>query len=343
MTRIVIGDSSAVIRSIEKEIISQCRKLSFGGDAASEETFISKISSNADGFILDAELLKHYTLESTIRHCTEFKVPGIIFTNQESKLISKPKGIDIIKKPAFASLSSSQLSELSAMMEKTFERLRQELLFNEYSKSSVSKKTGPAEKAVKGHGNYKAVLVGVSTGGPATLMNLLKSLEGGLNLPLLITQHIDSTYDKNLISWLNANVSMPVQLAQDNQIPLPGNIYFAPSGVHLTLKKINDGFMMTLNHDPEVNFLRPSVDKMLFSAAEVLGGECIAVILTGMGADGAQGCLEIKKCGGYTITQDEQTCVVYGMPKAAFEAGASTEVLPLEKIGARIKELCEKK
>ena len=135
---------------------------------------------------------------------------------------------------------------------------------------------------------------------------------------------------------------MPVQLAENNQIPLPGNVYFAPSDVHLTLAKMEKGFKMVLNHDPEVNFLRPSVDKMLFSAAEVLGGKCISIILTGMGSDGAQGCLKIKKLGGYTITQNEESCVVYGMPKAAYEAGASMEVLPLEQIGKRIKELCEK-
>lgn len=340
MTRIVIGDSSAVVRSIEKEVISNCRRLSLCGDAATEESFISKISSGAEGFILDADLLKHYTLESTIKHCMKFKIPGIIFTNQETKSLTKPQGIDVIKKPAFSSLSSKQVTELSGLLEKTLEKLKQELLFNGHAKTSQSSDTTEADVVIRS--DYKAILVGVSTGGPATLMSLLKSLEGGLKLPVLITQHIDSSYDKNLITWLNANVSMPVQLAENNQVPQPGHVYFAPSDVHLTLAKTETGFKMVLNHDPEVNFLRPSVDKMLFSAAEVLGGQCITVILTGMGADGAQGCLKLKKLGGYTITQDEETCVVYGMPKAAYEAGASMEVLPLERIGGRIKELCEK-
>ena len=341
MTRIIIGDSSAVVRSIEKEVISNCRRLSFGGDAATEESFISKISSGADGFILDADLLKHYTLESTIKHCMKFKIPGIIFTNQETKIISKPQGIDVIKKPCFASLSSKQVTELSGLLEKTLEKLKQELLFNGRIKNSAADNSALDSDSII-RNDYKAILVGVSTGGPATLMSLLKSLEGGLKLPILITQHIDSTYDKNLISWLNANVSMPVQLAQNNQVPLPGNVYFAPSDVHLTLAKTEDGFKMILNHDPEVNFLRPSVDKMLLSAAEVLGGQCITVILTGMGADGAQGCLKLKELGSYTITQNEESCVVYGMPKAAYEAGASLEVLPLDQIGKRIKELCKK-
>ena len=343
MTRIVIGDSSAVVRSIEKEVISNCRRLSFGGDAATEESFISKISSDADGFILDANLLKHYTLESTIKHCMKFKIPGIIFTSQETKCLTKPRGIDIIKKPAFSSLSSAQVTELSGKLEKIMDSLKQELLFNGHmQKVAAAAKDSASDTEPVIRNDYKAILVGVSTGGPATLMSLLKSLEGELKLPLLITQHIDSTYDRNLISWLNANVSMPVQLAENNQVPLAGSVYFAPSDVHLTLAKSDNGFKMVLNHDPEVNFLRPSVDKMLFSAAEVLGPKCITIILTGMGSDGAQGCLKIKELGGYTITQDEESCVVYGMPKAAYEAGASLEVLPLEQIGKRIKELCEK-
>ena len=97
-----------------------------------------------------------------------------------------------------------------------------------------------------------------------------------------------------------------------------------------------DDFHMFLNHDAPVNFLRPAVDKMFDSAANVLGEKCIAVVLTGMGADGAKGCKHIKDVGGYTITQDEASCVIYGMPKAAYEAGASCEVLPLSQIAERL-------
>jgi two-component system chemotaxis response regulator CheB len=93
---------------------------------------------------------------------------------------------------------------------------------------------------------------------------------------------------------------------------------------------------MVLNHDAPVNLLRPAVDKMFESAAKVLGKNCIAVVLTGMGSDGAKECLHLKKLGAYTITQDKATSVIYGMPKAAFENGGSCEVLPLKQIPERL-------
>ena len=174
MTRIVIGDSSAVVRSIEKEVISNCRRLSFGGDAATEESFIAKIASDADGFILDANLLKHYTLESTIKHCMKFKIPGIIFTSQETKCLTKPRGIDVIKKPAFSSLSSAQVTELSGKLEKIMDSLKQELLFNGHMPKAAAAESAAKDAEPVIRNDYKAILVGVSTGGTATLMSLLK-------------------------------------------------------------------------------------------------------------------------------------------------------------------------
>ena len=96
---------------------------------------------------------------------------------------------------------------------------------------------------------------------------------------------------------------------------------------------------MILNHDAPINFLRPSVDKMFESAANVFGPDCIAVVLTGMGADGAKECLHLKNIGAYTITQNAETCVVYGMPRAAYENGGACEVLPLEQISQRLWDL----
>ena len=96
---------------------------------------------------------------------------------------------------------------------------------------------------------------------------------------------------------------------------------------------------MLLNHDAPVNFLRPAVDKMFESAANVIGSACIAVVLTGMGADGAKECLHLKSLGAYTITQDQESCVVYGMPRAAYEMGGACEVLPLKLIPKRLWDL----
>ena len=124
---------------------------------------------------------------------------------------------------------------------------------------------------------------------------------------------------------------------------MAGHVYFAPSDEHLTFElNLEGGFNILLTQDPPVNFLRPAVDKMFDSAARVLGGSCIAVVLTGMGTDGAAGCLKLKSLGAYTITQNRETCVIYGMPKAAFENGGSCEELPLEQISERLWSLVGK-
>ena len=122
--------------------------------------------------------------------------------------------------------------------------------------------------------------------------------------------------------------------------PLPGHIYFAPSDVHVTFVPVtDDDYRIVLNHDAPINFLRPSVDKMFESAARVFGENCIAVVLTGMGADGAKECVHLKQLGAYTITQDKASSVIYGMPKAAYEMGGSCEVLPLKQIPERLWSL----
>ena len=129
-------------------------------------------------------------------------------------------------------------------------------------------------------------------------------------------------------------------LAKSGIIPQKGHVYFAPANFHLVIKPGNkNDFIIELNDDAPVNFVRPSVDKMFFSAAEILGNKTIAVLLTGMGTDGAAGCCKIKNCGGYTIAEDEKSCVVYGMPKAAAEAGGAVAVLSLNEIADRLKTL----
>ena len=185
--------------------------------------------------------------------------------------------------------------------------------------------------------SFSAVLVGVSTGGPTALLELLKEIGNNFPLPIFITQHIDSSFDKELITWLSSEAAVPVHLAENDIKPLPGHVYFAPSDAHLTFKTYYKGeFRIELNYDVPVNYVRPAVDKMFESAAKVFGGNCIAVVLTGMGMDGAKGCLNLKNLGAYTIAQDEASCTIYGMPKAVFETGGACEVLPLNKIAKRL-------
>ena len=250
--------------------------------------------------------------------------------------------------PDFISFSTQKVNEYSSYLEQLVLDIKCSVLFENHPSSANASinEDGSytplpqnfSDETVER--NFKAVLVGVSTGGPNALLEFLKGIGQNFPLPIFITQHIDSFFDKNLISWLSSESHIPVHLAEDKAKPLAGHVYFAPSDVHLTfVTSAEDGFKMILNHDAPINFLRPAVDKMFESAAAVFGKNCIAVVLTGMGADGAKQCLHLKQLGAYTITQDEASSTIYGMPKVAYEMGGSCEVLPLNQIAKRLWNL----
>ncbi len=334
MIKILIADRSAVIRSIEKEIITTNPYLQYTGSAISYKELIEKITIlKPQGIILDSALFNSLNIESVFFELKNSEAKIILFSNSKTENIPVPKNICIIPKPDFTSLSQHDLKQYGNIFEEIFENL---------SRTGTTKQSRQpaAETRIKNTGNYKAVFIGVSTGGPGTIKKLLTDLGTGFPLPILITQHIDSAFDKNLITWLNSNTGVPVHLAKSGIIPQKGHVYFAPANFHLVIKPGNkNDFIIELNDDAPVNFVRPSVDKMFFSAAEILGNKTIAVLLTGMGTDGAAGCCKIKNCGGYTIAEDEKSCVVYGMPKAAAEAGGAVAVLSLNEIADRLKTL----
>lgn len=334
MIKILIADRSAVIRSIEKEIITTNPYLQYTGSAISYKELIEKITIlKPQGIILDSALFNSLNIESVFFELKNSEAKIILFSNSKTENIPVPKNICIIPKPDFTSLSQHDLKQYGNIFEEIFENLTR-------TGTTKQSRQPAAETRIKNTGNYKAVFIGVSTGGPGTIKKLLTDLGTGFPLPILITQHIDSAFDKNLITWLNSNTGVPVHLAKSGIIPQKGHVYFAPANFHLVIKPGNkNDFIIELNDDAPVNFVRPSVDKMFFSAAEILGNKTIAVLLTGMGTDGAAGCCKIKNCGGYTIAEDEKSCVVYGMPKAAAEAGGAVAVLSLNEIADRLKTL----
>lgn len=334
MIKILIADRSAVIRSIEKEIITTNPYLQYTGSAISYKELIEKITIlKPQGIILDSALFNSLNIESVFFELKNSEAKIILFSNSKTENIPVPKNICIIPKPDFTSLSQHDLKQYGNIFEEIFENLTR-------TGTTKQSRQPAAETRIKNTGNYKAVFIGVSTGGPGTIQKLLTDLGTGFPLPILITQHIDSAFDKNLITWLNSNTGVPVHLAKSGIIPQKGHVYFAPANFHLVIKSGNkNDFIIELNDDAPVNFVRPSVDKMFFSAAEILGNKTIAVLLTGMGTDGAAGCCKIKNCGGYTIAEDEKSCVVYGMPKAAAEAGGAVAVLSLNEIADRLKSL----
>ncbi|HJV35000.1 CheB methylesterase domain-containing protein [Geomonas sp.] len=180
------------------------------------------------------------------------------------------------------------------------------------------------------------VVIGISTGGPFTLKDLFSRLPR-LPAAFLVVLHITPEMDYRIAMGLDAAANMPVALAQHGERLKGGHVYLAPGGLHLQLEgnqrvKLCDG--------PRVNYVQPSVDVTMLSLGRSFnGGKLIGAIMTGMGKDGAEGILHMKKIGGVTFAQDEASSTIYGMPKAAVETGAIDFVLPPARMADKLVEL----
>lgn len=186
----------------------------------------------------------------------------------------------------------------------------------------------------------KVLLIGSSTGGPQALMAVVAKLGPvAERAPILITQHMPATFTTILAEHLARAAGRPAHEPQDGEAVKPGTIYVAPGGRHMRVSRRGGVPTVVLDDGPLINFCRPAVDPLFTSAAQVWGNAALAVVLTGMGADGSHGAADIVAAGGNVIAQDEATSVVWGMPGAAAAAGVCAAVLPLEQIAPKIVRL----
>jgi two-component system chemotaxis response regulator CheB len=196
-------------------------------------------------------------------------------------------------------------------------------------------------------GLIRAILIGVSTGGPKALVRMLPSISEKVSLPVFIVQHMPPTFTQSLAETLNSKCSHRVIEVNKEEVVDNRTIYIAPGGKHLILMKSSRGdpsaIMTIINEEPPENGFRPSVDVLFRSASTVYGGDVLAMLLTGMGSDGTRGMGTLKRMGAYTIAQDEESSIVWGMPKSAIEAGYVDEILPLDLIPDSVERLLKRK
>jgi two-component system, chemotaxis family, protein-glutamate methylesterase/glutaminase len=183
------------------------------------------------------------------------------------------------------------------------------------------------------------VLVGASTGGPPAIEGILRQLGARLPAPIVIVQHMPAGFTRSFALRLNACLPLPVREASDGEALAEGVVYVAPGGIHLRLARRQEGLYAVLSPQPEDTPHRPSIDLLFVSAVAAVGARAVAVVLTGMGHDGAAGVAALGRAGAYTIAQDEATSVVWGMPRAAVATGMVREVLPLDAIADRLRQL----
>lgn len=186
--------------------------------------------------------------------------------------------------------------------------------------------------------NISLVVVGASSGGPQALEEILTALPNNFSVPIIIVQHVDEEFTPELVAWLDSICGLQVKLAHEYEKIKKGNVYIAAKNDHLVMTY--NGIVHYSNEPAELAY-KPSVDVFFNSVAKNWSGKVIGVLLTGMGVDGAEGLLQLRNRGDFTITQDKQSCAVYGMPKAANEIDAAIEILPLKNIANRIVSLIQ--
>lgn len=180
------------------------------------------------------------------------------------------------------------------------------------------------------------IAIGASTGGPSALLSILSTLPATCQAPVIIVQHLDAQFSENLARWLNEHCAIEVRVAKDNERPMPGVALLAGTNSHLVM---NSNKRLKYVDEPKDNPYTPSVDVMFESISKHWDGNAVAILLTGMGKDGAKGMLAMKQKGWPAIAQDAASCVVYGMPKAAVELNAVTDVIPLDEIPRTLSDM----
>ncbi|WP_333861011.1 protein-glutamate methylesterase/protein-glutamine glutaminase [Clostridium sp.] len=366
--KVLVVDDSALMRKIISDMIKEDSSIEVIGTARNGQDLMDKLSSDfyktmPDVITMDVEMPKMdgITALGELKK-KNINIPVIILSSiskEGTKLtmeclaagafdfLPKPSGtisldIDKVKveliqkiKVAYYSISNQNSPiNIGGLENKSYKEIATVRILDENTK-----KTEDTRKTIERKfqaGRIDAVVMGASTGGPKALTSVITELPKDIGVPVFVVQHMPVGFTRAFAERLNSSSHVEVVEAQEGMKAQSNVVYIAPGGYHMEVwndKKIH------LNKEPAIWGVRPAVDKLFISASRVYKGNIVSVVLTGMGKDGAEGTVEIKKNGGITISQDKDTCTIYGMPKVAYETGKVDLVLPLNDISKEVLKI----
>ena len=351
--RVLIIDDSVLIRKILTEILNSSPDIEVIGVAADPLIARDMIKQlNPDVLTLDIEM-PHMDGITFLRNLMRLRPTPVVMISTltekgaEVTLEALTLGaVDFIPKPKADAVSTlnDYADEIigkvkiaaQANLSNIIDARKLKTRAADKTPVAVNLKAHPAKKTI----SYSNTLIalGASTGGTEAIKAVVKGLPA--NTPaVLITQHLPAAFSESFVRHINLVSAMTAGIPKDGQIVETGNIYLAPGDRHMTVNRDGIRYVICLHDTEPVNRHKPAVDVMFRSLAHSAGSHAIAVLLTGMGADGAAGMKEMHDAGAKTVIQNEQTCVVWGMPGAAFKLGCADYVLPLEEVANRILAL----
>jgi len=346
--KVLIIDDSALIRSVLTEIINKEADMEVVGTAPDPLVAREKIKAlNPDVLTLDVEMPKMDGLVFLERLMRLRPMPVVMVSSLTEK--SSAITLQALELGAFDFVTKPKLdirNGLAEYAEDLTNKIRGAAgarLLRPMTRKAGTNPVQPKNSAdvvlASEHRTFstteKIILVGASTGGTEALKTLLIDLPAD-SPGVLITQHMPEAFTKTFAKRLDGLCRIAVKEAEHGERILPGHGYLAPGNRHLLIKRSGANYMTELSDGPPVNRHRPSVDVLFRSAANCAGKNSIGIIMTGMGDDGAVGMLEMHQAGAYTLAQDEQSCVVFGMPKEAIALGGVDEIIPLHDLSKQL-------
>ncbi len=337
-TRVLIVEDSPVMQRLLADLIGRDRGLEVVGIAGDPYEAREMVKAlRPDVMTLDVEMPRMDGLTFLERLMRLHPMPVVMVSSQterdaEASLRALELGaVDVICKPRGADVQG--LAEFAASIAEGLRgAARAEIGAGARRRAGGRTLEGPADRRLL---EGRLIAIGASTGGTEAIREILMQLPTSTP-PVVIVQHMPEMFTRMFAKRLDEQCELSVCEVVDRQRLEPGHAYVAPGNFHLRVKRNGKTFEARVEQTPPVNRHRPSVDVLFDSVAEEAASAATAVILTGMGGDGAAGMKRIKAVGGHTLAQDEASCVVFGMPKSAIEAGGVDRVVPLEGLAERI-------
>jgi two-component system chemotaxis response regulator CheB len=338
--RVLIVEDSRVVRQFLEHLIRSDPRLEVAAAVESAEEALRILHDVAPDVIsMDIRLPGMNGFEATRRIMTERPTPIVVVSAsveaddlQISMNALRSGALTVLEKPVgttredYQALAERLCTQLAIMSQVKVVRQRG-------ARSGLLPRS--ALRVPSSPGSFRLLGIVASTGGPNALSQVLGTLPAAFPLPIVVVQHITASFLEGFASWLGTVCPFPVSLAQDREVARPGRVYLPPADMHVRV----EGSWLRWDRGDPVSLQRPSGTVLFRSMAQSLGPDGLAVLLTGMGEDGAAGLADVRAAGGYTIAEDESTAIVYGMPGAAMRLGAVCESLPLSEIAPRLADL----
>jgi len=339
--RILVVDDSVVARRVISDILSEEVDFEVVGTAPNGKLALKKIERLAPDLVtLDIDMPELDGIETLAAIRQSHTGTRVIMVSNHTQ-----RGASITVEALFlgasdyvtkAAKSSSRESAREYLREQLVPKVRA-LSFPATTDSlTIPARTRIAPARIRAAPAVKVVVIGASTGGPNALTEVLETFPANFPTPVLIVQHLPKNFTKFFAQRLDAACALTVREATDGARVAPGTVWIAPGDLHLEAHSTDRGVVLATNDGPLVNSCRPAADVLFRTAATCFGAATLAVVLTGMGQDGLDGCRRIREVGGQVIVQDKATSVVWGMPGQVTAAGLAEAVLPISDLGAEV-------